>query len=155
MKDTKVSRPDLADDATTSPPKDEEKHLDAGSGDAKEAPARSITGIKVSPRVNACPSACAVLLIFSYHSGSLWSSQFSPAPFSSPSTTLLSQTCSPMLSKPLATSPCCPGLVSALPSVASLSSPGVKLTAYSMSNGSSCKSYRFKPALSRLHLDAT
>lgn len=155
MKDTKVSRPDLADDATTSPPRDEEKHLDVGPGDAKEAPARSITGIKVSPRVNPCPSACAVLLIFSYHSGSLWLPQFSPAPFSSPSTTLLSQTCSPMLSKPLATSPCCPGLVSALPSAASLSSPGVKLTAYSMSNGSSCKSYRFKPALSRLHLDAT
>ena len=155
MNDTKLPRPDLADDATTSPPKDEEKHLDAGSGDAKEAPARSITGIKVSPRVNACPSACAVLLTFSYHSGSLWSSQFSPAPFSSPSTTLLSQTCSPMLSKPLATSLCCPGLVSALPSAASLSSRGVKLTAYSMSNGSSCKSYRFKLTLSRLHLDAT
>ena len=155
MTDTKHSQPGLADDATTSPPSDEEKHLDAGSGDAKEAPARSITGIKVSPRVKVCPSACAVLLIFSYHSGSLWSSQFSPAPFSSPSTTLLSQTCSPMLSKPLATSPCCPGLVSALPSAASLSSRGVKLTAYSMSNGSSCKSFRFKPALSRLHLDAT
>ena len=155
MKDTNVSQPDLAEDGTTDPSKDEEKHLDAGSEDAKEPPARSITGIKVSPRINACPFACAILLIFSYHSGSLWSSQFSPAPFSSPSTTLLSQTCNPMLSKPLATSPCCPGLVSALPSAASLSSPGVKLTAYSMSNGSSCKSYRFKPALSRLHLDAT
>lgn len=155
MKDTNVLRPDLADDATTSPSEDEEKHLDAGLGDAKEAPTRSITGIKVSPRINACPSAAAVLLIFSYHSGSLWSSQFSPAPFSSPSTTLLSQTCSQILSKPLATSPCCPGLVSALPSAASLSSPGVKLTAYSMSSGSSCKSYRFEPTLSRLHLDAT
>ena len=63
MKDTDLSRPDLnladadadadADDATTSPSKDEEKHLDAGLGDAKEAPARSITGIKVSPRINA------------------------------------------------------------------------------------------------------
>ena len=47
MEDIKLSRPDLADDATTSLPKDEEKHLDAGSEDAKEAPARSITGIKV------------------------------------------------------------------------------------------------------------
>ena len=155
MKGTNVFRPDLADDATTSPPNDEEKHLDAGSGDAKEAPVRSITGKKVCPRVNACSSACVVLMIFSYHSGSLSSSQFSPAPFSLPSTTLLSQTCSPMLSKSLVTSPYCPGLVSALPSAASLSSPGVKLTAFSMSNGSSCKSYRFKPALSRLHLDAT
>ena len=49
MRDTQFAQPDLADDATTSPPKDEENHLDAGSGDAKEAPARSITGIKVSP----------------------------------------------------------------------------------------------------------
>ena len=65
MEDTEVFRLHLADDATTSSPKDEEKHLDAGSGDAEEAPARSITGIKVSPRVNACPSARAVLLIFS------------------------------------------------------------------------------------------
>lgn len=59
MNDNNLSRPDLnladADDATTSPSKeeDEEKHLDAGLGDTKEAPARSITGIKVSPRINA------------------------------------------------------------------------------------------------------
>ena len=111
-----------------------------------------LQGKSPSQRLSIC---LCTLVDLSYHSGSLWSSQFSPAPFSSPSTTLLSQTCSPMLSKLLAISPCCPGLVSALPSAASLSSLGVKLTAYSMSNGSSCKSYRFKPALSRLHLEAT
>ncbi|KAL8639970.1 MAG: hypothetical protein Q9228_003056 [Teloschistes exilis] len=51
MKDTNFSRPHLADDATMSPSRDEEKHLDAGSGDVKEATARSITGIKVSPGI--------------------------------------------------------------------------------------------------------